>query len=276
MSGFSFLENGRPKTDIVDDFGLKARLGLIPGAIVLSKFARTNDFNPADTPMTIWEINNQLYQFSATANITQFSSSNVSDTQNILVEGLDANYDLIQEVITLTGQAVVNSSQSFLRVFRMTNIGSVDIAGTVYCSVSGSALTAGVPNDTANIRAVIQDGNNQTQLGTYTIPNGYVGFLYNTHTIGGRNGTNGLIEVSLRVRPQGGVFLNKGAINLNMAGSSMFQDSSPLRLAFPPKADIDARIDLATDSDNQVSVFYTLLLIPVEQLPSNYLATIGL
>ena len=90
-------------------------------------------FNPDidDSLETIWA-EGGLYSYLSAASVLKISSSSTDDAsagtgaRTITISGLDANYDEISESITLNGQTAVNTTQSFLRVFRLT----VDTAGT--------------------------------------------------------------------------------------------------------------------------------------------------
>lgn len=49
------------------------------------------------------------YVFSSSAQQMQIKSDSSSDTMNVLIVGLDSNYDVIQETVTLAGTAVQTS-----------------------------------------------------------------------------------------------------------------------------------------------------------------------
>jgi hypothetical protein len=66
-------------------------------------------------------------------------STSTSDTMDILVKGLDANYNEISETVTLTGTVAVTTSASFLRInsaiiLSGSNVGGITISngGTTY------------------------------------------------------------------------------------------------------------------------------------------------
>ena len=83
------------------------------------------------------------YTFPASASVMKLSSSAVGDTtQLVLIEGLDANYNSISEVLQLNGQTGVTSTKSFLRVNDMTVL--IDSpTGNIYFGTG--TITAGVP-----------------------------------------------------------------------------------------------------------------------------------
>lgn len=171
--------------DMFEDGGLGLALakGDIPGHTHINKFGKAGDIDIADGFVDVWdgagEANaDKSYTYSSTADIDSLSSSNAGDTQDIEVQGLDTNYDLVTQTITLSGQTRVALTTDLVRVFRMENVGSSDIAGSVYCYVNG-AITAGVPDTSADIRAIIQGSFNQTLMALYTVPNGKTAYMKN-------------------------------------------------------------------------------------------------
>jgi len=119
--------------------------------------------------------------YAATALQMTVSSSSANDTsagtgaRTVVVNGLDANYAVISETVTLNGQTAVTMTNSFLRVnsIVVATAGSgLENAGIIY--VGSGTVTSGVP---ATIYNVIQAGFNTTTSSQYTIPAGYTGYL---------------------------------------------------------------------------------------------------
>lgn len=192
--------------------GLDIALGNVTGTSNTNKFGNAPDFDTGDGEVDITDLaddsqpwQQMTYTFSSSADIDRISSSDNGDTVDIEIQGLDTNWDLVTQTITLTGQTAVALSTSLIRIFRMKNVGATDLAGTVFCFVN-VATTGGVPNTPANIRAAIDNGNNQTEMAIYAIPRltrGAIGEIY-ASTAGGSRSTNYIIK--LYIRPFGGVF----------------------------------------------------------------------
>jgi hypothetical protein len=194
-----------------DSGGLAISSGNVQGQTNVNKFGNAPDFDTGDGEVDIWDgandsgANQMTYQFSTTADIDSISSSSASDTVDIEVQGLDSNYDLVNQTITLSGQTRVALTTDLIRVFRMKNVGNTDLVGNLYCYVN-TAITSGVPDDSTKIRAVISIGNNQTEMALYTVPSGktaYIRELY-ASTAGGSRTSNYIIK--LKIRPFGQVF----------------------------------------------------------------------
>ena len=206
--------------------GLAIAKGDVVGHTFIHKYGRSPDFDNTDGDVSIWDgaddggTNEMQYNYSTSAIIDSIVSSNAGDTQDIEVQGLDTNYALVTQTITITGQTRKALDTSLIRVFRLVNVGSTDVAGNVYC-YEDTALTAGVPTDTTKIRAMIVDGNNQTGMAIYTVPAGKTGYLrqWFASSSGAKKTTNYLIK--LKARPFGQVF--------NLKHSVSIADDSPYR-----------------------------------------------
>ena len=159
------------------------------------------------------------YTFSSTADIDSLSSSDNGDTQDIEVQGLDSSYNLVTQTITLTGQTRKALDTDLIRVFRLKNVGTTDLAGTVYCFVNVET-TGGVPNTLANIRAQVDNGNNQALMAVYTVPAGKTGYMRNWYasTAGANKSSNYVIR--MKARPFGQVFQTKHLSAIADDGSS--------------------------------------------------------
>ena len=113
---------------------------------------------------TVWN-DGAAYVYPTSALTMTIVSSSASDTMNVLVSGLDANYDQISETVTLTGTVAVTLSTQFYRInsaviLAGNNAGNITIAngGVTY--------------------AFIEAGTGATQACLYTVPNGYDLYLF--------------------------------------------------------------------------------------------------
>ena len=238
--------------------GLSIAKGDVVNTFFTHKFGSASDFDTADGAVTVWDgaddadIGEMQYTYSTTADIDSLSSTDAGDTQDIEVQGLDANYDLVLQTITLTGQTRVALTTPLIRVFRLKNVGSVDVAGFVYCYVNGT-LTGGRPDTTADIRAVIEGDNNQTLMAVFTVPNGTTAYLrsFFASSAGAKKVTNFIIR--LRARPFGQVFQvkNKTAIPSDGAGLQYIYDDPE---TFSAKTDIEMTAEITAGAVTQASV----------------------
>jgi hypothetical protein len=133
---------------------------------------------------TIWP-KNTAYVFPLAASLmTLYSTSNADTTQTVLVDGLDANYNEISEVLTLNGQTGVSTAQQFFRINGLTVLFDSPVGNI---AIGTGAATAGVP---ANTYGFISAGDNMSQSAVYTVPNGWSLFLtQGSLSMGGSTGT---------------------------------------------------------------------------------------
>jgi hypothetical protein len=113
----------------------------------------------------------------AAAVVLGVSSGNANDTsagtgaRTVRVTGLDANYNLLQETVTLNGQTKVVTVGTYLRVNKVevltAGTGGVN-AGELYVYDTSDTVTAGVPQTSTKIFGRIAAGLNITQMACYT------------------------------------------------------------------------------------------------------------
>ena len=109
------------------------------------------------------------YVFPSAAQIMQVKSTDAADTMNLLIQGLDANYDRISETVTLAGTSVVSTTKEFLRIN-----GAIILAGTNAGTIDIGDDLAGTPTYYKGIRP----GDGRCQDSFSTIPRGYQFMLY--------------------------------------------------------------------------------------------------
>ena len=262
----------------VKPFELAVKMGQVPGYSAIDKFGVNLNITTATDPEDVWEFGGMYnYDTNGTAPIKYLSSSSTADTQTIQIVGLDVDgYEVIQN-IKLTGQTNVNLTDSLWRVYRMQNQSSVSLVGIVYCHTD-AAPTDGVPL-AAKVRAVIDDGNNQTLMSLYTIPRGKVGFLYRGEIGIHYESATPTADVHYahchyESRRYGKVFTIKKAVTVLTHANSIFQDVRSFPDPIPALTDIKI---LAEEVTTTLGLFATfdIMLVDESVFTENYLNLIG-
>ena len=106
------------------------------------------------------------------------ASTSVLDTaagmgaRAVAIQGLDENYELVQEVIVLAGQTAVNSVNTYIRVntAQVVHTGSLGWnQGEINIGDSADTWVAGAPTVTGPFQ-VVQADENMSLSGVYTVP----------------------------------------------------------------------------------------------------------
>jgi len=257
-------DSGNLKSTDAED-GLAIAEGEVSGKTFIHKFGKAPDFDIVDGYVTIWDgsddgdIAQMQYVYSTSDDIDSISSSNNGDTQDIEVQGLDINYALVTQTITLTGQTRAALTTNLLRVFRMINVGSTDLAGHVYC-YENTALTTGTPDDTTKVRAVINNSNNQSLMAIYTIPAGKTGYMRSIFMGAAGARKTSVHNIHLHIRPFGQVFQLKFDTSIIASGTSHISHKYTEPEIILEKSDI--KVDVNTDEDIAgVSAGFDIVLV---------------
>lgn len=141
--------------------------------------------------------------YIATAATVQATSSSGSDTHTIHIYGCDANYDLLDEEITLTGQTIKDSVGLYWRVWQIRNSSGTDSVGDIYISIDGATIASGVPSTQGQILGKILIGNGRSLALLRTIPDGYTGYMTSSDFYAGIATPT---SWRVRLREEGGVF----------------------------------------------------------------------
>jgi len=170
----------------VDDipFYLAVQQGKVPGYSMVNKFGYNSSIGSGAFE-TIWETGNN-YPWQSTAVTVDVVSDNVNDdvagtgARTLRIQGLDGSYNFAEETVDMDGTTTVTTTQTFLRVFRM----SVETAGTSGNNEGTITVTYTGGSDVA---ATITAGNGQTLMALYTIPAGYTGYLLSINISSGKD-----------------------------------------------------------------------------------------
>jgi len=170
----------------VDDipFYLAVQQGKVPGYSMVNKFGYNSSIGSGAFE-TIWETGND-YPWQSSAVTVDVVSDDTNDdvagtgARTLRIQGLDGSYNLVEETVDMDGTTTVTTTQTFLRVFRM----SVETAGTSGNNEGTITVTYTGGSDVA---ATITEGNGQTLMTLYTIPAGYTGYLLSINLSSGKD-----------------------------------------------------------------------------------------
>ncbi len=212
--------------NIINSFGAASNIPIASGAVTghshINKFGYSDNIQNLST---IWDGSN-IYTYSTSAGaVTVASSSDDDDGAVIEVQGLDGDYNLVVQDITIDGTGATN----LIRVFRArvktpatdetTNVGIISV------------------NIATQLRAKILAGKGQTLMAVYTIPAGKTGYLLNLTMSVDKD-----VDViyKLMVREQGGAFNIKGQFG---TFGTPLDHNYPIPLVFSEKTDIEIQAD---------------------------------
>lgn len=266
------------------DFKLKVSMGLIPGYSWVDKFGSNPDVDTATVPETLWEFGGVYQWGNDTGETLYVSSSSALDTQLIefytyTIDGL-GNWNLEVFEQTINGQTKTDlappSGNPIVRIHRTENMADAggDIIGTVYV-YQDTTVTAGVPDDLTKVLSGIINGANQSKQLTYTIPTGYVGFLFRGEAgVTKAVGTNEA-DFAYRSRRQGKVFKEKKDFGVMTDGSNFYVDVRTFPDPVPAKVDLEMRVTNVSANNMAAWGTFDILLVEEEYLSDAYLTAIG-
>ena len=237
---------GWPKR-IYDHTDLAISRGHSQGYRTLYKFGYNPDVDTQEE--TVWG-NSGDYVWLDSA-VTMFVSSTSADdtgtgtgARTILIQGLDEDYNEIEETITLNGQTQVATQLSYLRIYRsfVTLAGSDEgTNGVIYIGSSGA--TGGVPNTT--VYASVSIGN-QTQIAAYTVPAGYTLYIDEINFTAAVSQAQKLVRCKFNSRDyESNVFRTRF---VQVIQSNQLIQSFKYPQGFAEKTDLECRV--STDTSN--------------------------
>ena len=211
-----------------------------------------------DTNGTIWDENDTIYPWATVdANIVltvsvvapnnEGSARTTHDGDSVEIQGLDGNYDLQTETVTISGSSATTTN-TFKRVFRasFTNGGSFDPNSERILIKSGGTTVA-----------KILENIGQTLMSIYTIPAGKTGYLMRLDVTAQGTATG---SFKLFCRDNGvGSFRVKHTAEINGVGGA-YQLTYPLPQPLLEKTDIDARMHTLSNNGRYTCTFDILLV----------------
>jgi len=239
------------------EFSLAVQKGAVPGTSFMA-IAGTNPNLSLNTQETLSD-QGGIYTYLNADTPLFVSSSSASDTAvAITVSGMTDDFVNAVAVATTNGQNQVALSSNLFRVFAAINLGSVDPLGDIYIA-EADTLTGGVPDTPSKIKAKIIQGINVSFLGLITIPAGQTAFGIRSIFISGK-GDN--IVYDSFIRPNGGVFISGGQIELYQTGVQLSVENTVVA----EKTDVEFR-GTADNAGARATIFSHFYLVDNDKIP---------
>jgi hypothetical protein len=221
-------------------FGIAVQKGLVEDFSGIQKFGYNASVSTSFE--TVWTGGTDLYVYPTTATTAVATSSSTDDNgSTVHVFGLDENFDLADEVITVGGSA---STTTFIRMHRAfvasANTGVVNV-GNITVTVDSKTV------------AYISAGYGQTLQSIYTIPRNKRGYLM-SFDIG--NSKDQELEAKIMARPINGNTFQTKAFQTIRGGA--FRKEYLIPEVFTEKTDIEMRAKAS--SNTSVSGGFEILL----------------
>ena len=226
--------------------GLSIQKGLVQNYTGVNKFGLNTAVGTSFE--TIWDGNNTYTYPSSAGTATATSSDTASDnTGTVEIQGLDSNYDLATETITIGGSA---STTSFIRVFRAVlktaNTGTSNV-GVISITVSSTTV--------AQIRA----GYGQTLMCVYTVPRKHNAYLMQLD-VGSSKDLENEIRFITKEIDNGNVFNTKAFITTR---GGFIEKNYAVPVVIPEKTDIE--LIAKASATSAVSGGFELFIEKVDQ-----------
>lgn len=232
------------------DFHMLASMGYIPGITPFFKFGENKDIDTATDPEDVITGGGSKL-FPTAASTISIVSTSASDTDGgtginkLIISGLDSNWDILTEEVTLAGLTPVVSTNSFLRVDRMY----ATLSGSAQESV-GEIIATHSEGDIADIKA----GEAQSLIAAYPVPRDYTLLLTSFKAALTRKSSAAIADVHFEINTFGSnSWRVQQVIGLNNTGTSSIQRTAEeIWFNVPEKTDVRLRVHDVTANDTGI------------------------
>ena len=225
--------------------GLSVQKGLVQNFSGISKFGLNTAVGTSFE--TIWDGNNTYTYPSSAGTATATSSDTDDNTGTVEIQGLDSNYDLATETLTIGGSA---GSTNFIRVFRAimktANTGNANV-GTISITVSSTTV------------AQIRPTYGQSLMCVYTVPRKYNAYLLQLD-VGSSKDLENEIRFITKDISNGNVWTTKSFITTR---GGFIEKNYAVPIVITEKTDIE--LIVKSSATSEVSGGFELILEKIDQ-----------
>ena len=193
-------------------------------------------YNPTvgSTFETVWDGGNVYTYIStaSTATATSDAAASADDGTTVKVFGLDANYDQVEETLTVGAGAGTVEFQRIYRAYVVNAAAGITNVGNVNITVDSV------------VAARINATNGQTLMCVYTIPRNYQAFVMQIDAGAKKNQEHELRMVARSVS-NGNAFNTKAYVTMT---GGFFEKNYHVPIKLPPKTDIELQATASATS----------------------------
>jgi len=244
---------------MLPDFKMLASLGKIIGVSSIFKFGRNRDIDTKTTPEDVTSSGGLKLFPNGTSTLRVVSTSKYDKDggkglNSVKIYGLDSDYNIISESITMNGTNTVISANSYLRVYRMY--------GTLAGSLQRAAGTISATH-MEGIISTVEAESGQSQDATFTVPSGHLLVVDKIRASIERGNSGAGAQVSFEIKTFGtNVWREQADISLSSTGSSHVEvDSGGVWLSIPEKTDVRIHVSFVQTNNSRITAAFDGLLI---------------
>lgn len=242
--------NGKPRVSSMT-YLYDIAEGNIPDHGSISKFGY--DATAEAGNIEVWS-GSRAYPYMTTASTLYLSSSDTNDDQPYRIFGLDEYWDEQEVEVTANGFVAVELPGTWIRVFRVINLGITNNAGIIYISLDADPGVDGIPDTIAtDSKAEIPVGYNQTLMSIWSVPRDYKAYVTSFYASCAA-ATSKPVDIGLWARPFGGVFQIKKIMSIDSGSVAKIVYDFPLLV----EGKSDIRITANASGASQISAGFDL------------------
>lgn len=234
-----------------EPFGLQVSRGQIQGHTAMQVFGYNPDIDTSEE--SVWPDGGTI-PHPTVASILNIVSTSAADAsagtgaRTVFVGGLDGDYNVISETVTMNGTTPVATTGSYLYInqFYVVTAGSGEVnAGEITAKVS------------TTLYDMIATGYNQRTTAHYCVPAGYTAYLVTGLVTAGQASGSTSVTAFLKQHGPDGI-LRVGAVTTLNNGSAQYDFDPAYKI--PEKNCIGASA-VGTAANNSVSAFFNIILV---------------
>jgi hypothetical protein len=243
-----------------EPFGLQVARGQIQGHSVVSVFGYNPDLDTSEE--SVWPDGGTVPHPTVASVLKISSTSNNDDgapvgtgALTVYIEGVNGDFNVVSETVTLNGQTAVNTTNSYLYVnqFYVASVGSGGAnAGIIYAGTGD--VTTGVP---AVIYDLIAAGYNNRTTGHYCVPAGFTGYMVEGLFSAGQANGSTAVTGFLKQHGTDNIF-RVGAVTTVNNSAAVYMFDPPY--VIPEKNCVGAS-GIGAANNNAVSSYFSIILI---------------